>query len=107
PFATMILADLGAEVIKIERVDGGDDARHMPPFFGEWGAYFLGINRNKRSIALNFKKTEGLELVHKLARSCDVVVQNFRGGKAAQLGLAYGDFKKIREDIIYCTISAY
>ena len=107
PFATMILADLGAEVIKIERLDTGDDARQMSPFFGEWSAYFLGINRNKRSLALNLKDERGMNVIWELAPTCDVVIQNFRGGKAETMGLSYEHFKRVREDVIYCSISAY
>jgi crotonobetainyl-CoA:carnitine CoA-transferase CaiB-like acyl-CoA transferase len=107
PFASMILSDLGAEVIKIERVDIGDDARQMSPFFGEWSAYFVGINRSKKSVAINFKEAAGIEMIHQLAKTSDVVIQNFRGNKAKKMAMGYQDFKKIREDIIYCSISAY
>lgn len=107
PFATMILADLGAEVIKIERVDAGDDARHMSPFFADWSAYFAGINRNKKSVAVNLKDSAGIGLVLDLAGTCDVVVQNFRGSKAEAMGLGYEAFRQAREDIVYCSISAY
>jgi crotonobetainyl-CoA:carnitine CoA-transferase CaiB-like acyl-CoA transferase len=107
PFASMILSDLGAEVIKIERVEIGDDARHMSPFFGQWSAYFVGINRSKKSVAINFKEAAGIQIIHELAQNSDVVMQNFRGSKAKNMSMGYEDFKKIREDIIYCSISAY
>lgn len=107
PFSTMILADMGAEVIKIERLDKGDDSRQMTPFCGEWSVYFAGINRNKKSLALDIKHEQGMNVVYKLAASCDVVVENFRGGTAERLGLGYQKLKSIREDIIYCSLSAY
>lgn len=107
PFATMILGDLGAEVIKIERLDTGDDARQMTPFFGEWSAYFAGINRNKKSVAVDIKQEQGMEVIRELAATCDIVIENFRGGKAEKLGLGYDHMKAIRGDVIYCSLSAY
>ena len=103
----MILADFGADVIKVERIDGGDDARGMGPHRGEWGAYFVPINRGKRSIAINVTKPEGRELVLRLARSADVFVENFRGGKAAALGLDEAAVRAVKPDIIYGSLSAY
>src|SRR6185436_11909439 len=85
PFSTMILSDLGAEVIKVERIDGGDDSRGMGPHLGTWGAMFVPLNRGKRSIAINVTTPAGREAVLKLAAGCDVYVENFRGGKAVQL----------------------
>jgi crotonobetainyl-CoA:carnitine CoA-transferase CaiB-like acyl-CoA transferase len=103
----MILADLGAEVIKVERIDGGDDARDMGPHRGPWGAYFVPINRGKRSIAVDVTKTAGREIVLRLARSCDVFIENFRGGKAAKLGLDEAAVRACKPDIIYASLSAY
>ena len=107
PTATMILADLGAEVLKVERIDGGDDARDMGPHCGQWGAYFVPINRGKRSIAVDVTKPAGREIVLRLALNCDVYIENFRGGKAAKLGLDETAVRARKPDIIYASLSAY
>jgi len=107
PTATMILADLGADVIKVERIDGGDDARNMGPHCGEWGAYFVPINRGKRSIAIDITKPAGREIVFRLAEGSEVFIENFRGGKAAALGLDEAAVRARRPDIIYASLSAY
>jgi crotonobetainyl-CoA:carnitine CoA-transferase CaiB-like acyl-CoA transferase len=107
PTATMILADLGADVIKVERMDGGDDARAMGPHGGEWGAYYVPINRGKRSIAVDVTKPAGREIVFRLAGGSDVFVENFRGGKAAKLGLDEAAIRERKADIIYASLSAY
>lgn len=107
PTATMILADLGADIIKVERIDGGDDARNMGPHRGSWGAYFVPMNRGKRSIAVDVTKPEGKEIVYRLAQSCDVYVENFRGGKAKSLALDETAIRKHKPDIIYASLSAY
>src|SRR5271154_6013882 len=78
PCATMILAGLGAEVIKVERPGAGDDARHMAPEQDEWSAYFGAINRGKRSVAIDLATAEGVALVLRMAASCDVFVENWR-----------------------------
>ncbi|HSU70309.1 MAG TPA: CoA transferase, partial [Micrococcaceae bacterium] len=92
PFATMTLADLGADVIKIEQPGTGDDTRAWgPPFQGEEAAYFLSVNRNKRSMAVDLKSPEGREAVLKLAARADVLVENFRPGTAAGLGFGFDD----------------
>lgn len=107
PTATMILADLGADVIKVERMDGGDDARAMGPHGGEWGAYYVPINRGKRSIAVDVTKAAGREIVFRLASGSDVFVENFRGGKAVKLGLDEAAIRARKSDIIYASLSAY
>ncbi|HYL72973.1 MAG TPA: CoA transferase [Bryobacteraceae bacterium] len=107
PTATMILADLGADVIKLERMDGGDDSRDMGPHRGPWGAYFVPINRGKRSIALDITKPAGRETVLRLAKTCDVFIENFRGGKAAGLGLDEAAVRAHKPDIVYASLSAY
>jgi crotonobetainyl-CoA:carnitine CoA-transferase CaiB-like acyl-CoA transferase len=107
PTASMILADLGADIIKVERIDGGDDARNMGPHRGSWGAYFVPINRGKRSIAVDVTKAAGREIVYRLASSCDVFLENFRGGKAAKLGLDEAAIRARKPDIIYASLSAY
>jgi crotonobetainyl-CoA:carnitine CoA-transferase CaiB-like acyl-CoA transferase len=107
PTATMILADLGADIIKVERMEGGDDARNMGPHCGPWGAYFVPINRGKRSIAIDVTKPAGREIVFRLAAASDVFVENFRGGTAAKLGLDEAAIRARQPDIIYASLSAY
>jgi glutaryl-CoA transferase len=88
PYATMVLADLGADVIKVEHPDRGDDTRHWgPPFAGGESAYFLSVNRNKRSIGVDLKSAEGLEKITGLAADADVVIENLRRGALEKLGL--------------------
>ncbi len=108
PFATMTLADLGADVVKIEQPGTGDDTRQWgPPFQGDEAAYFLSVNRNKRSLAVDLKLTDGLALVRDLARRADVVVENFRPGTAARLGLGYDDLSADNPGLVYASISGY
>jgi crotonobetainyl-CoA:carnitine CoA-transferase CaiB-like acyl-CoA transferase len=107
PFSTMILSDLGAEVIKVERIDGGDDSRGMGPHLAGWGAMFVPLNRGKRSIAINVTKPAGRDAVLKLASGCDVYVENFRGGKAVQLGLDETAVRAHSPNIIYASMSAF
>lgn len=107
PTATMVLADLGADVIKVERTDGGDDARSMGPHQGPWGAYFVPLNRGKRSIAVDITKPAGRNVILRLARHCDVFVESFRGGKMDTVGLDEASVRAERPDIIYASISAY
>ncbi|MCS7125947.1 MAG: CoA transferase [Aigarchaeota archaeon] len=107
PFTTMLLGDLGAEVIKIEP-PGGDDTRGWgPPWIGEDSAYFMSANRNKKSIILDLKKIESREIVERLVKRSDVVVENFRPGVAAQLGIDYNTLSKINPRIVYCSISGF
>jgi len=103
----MILSDLGADIIKVERTGGGEDGRGMGPHRGEWGAYFVALNRGKRSIALDLAKPEGREAVLRLASGCDVFLENFRGGKVAALGLDEAAVRALKPDIIYASLSAY
>ena len=107
PCATMILAGLGAEVIKIERPESGDDARHMAPARDQWSAYFAAINRGKRSVAIDLVAPEGITLVLRLAAGCDVFVENMRGGKAEAMGLGEAALRSARPDIIYASLSAF
>ena len=108
PFCTMLLADMGADVIKIERPLRGDDTRHMgPPFVGGESAAFLAMNRNKRSVALNFKHERGIEAVRRLAADADVVIENYRAGTMERLGLGYGEFSRMNPSLIYCSISGF
>ncbi|XP_032920545.1 succinate--hydroxymethylglutarate CoA-transferase isoform X6 [Catharus ustulatus] len=108
PFATMNLGDLGAEVIKVERPGAGDDTRAWgPPFAGTESVYFLSVNRNKKSIAINMKDSKGIKLIKELAAASDVFVENFVPGKLAEMGLGYEDIKKIAPHIVYCSITGY
>ncbi|KAM9649292.1 succinyl-CoA:glutarate CoA-transferase isoform 2-T2 [Morphnus guianensis] len=108
PFATMILGDLGAEVIKVERPGAGDDTRAWgPPFAGTESVYFLSVNRNKKSIAINMKDSKGAKLIRELAAVSDVFVENYIPGKLAEMGLGYEDIKKIAPHIVYCSITGY
>jgi crotonobetainyl-CoA:carnitine CoA-transferase CaiB-like acyl-CoA transferase len=108
PYATMTLADLGADVVKIEHPAGGDETRTWgPPFAGGESAYFLSINRGKRSVALDLKDREGRGLALDLCERADVVIENFRPGGAARLGLDYEAVRNRRPDVVYCTISGF
>jgi len=108
PFCTMNLGDLGAEVIKIEEPGQGDDTRAFgPPFAGGVSTYFLSINRNKKSLAVNLKDPRGVEVVKRLARISDVVVENFRPGVAARLGIAFDQLRAENPRLIYCSISGF
>lgn len=107
PAAGMILADLGAQVLKVERPGSGDDARAMGPHRGEFGAYFTALNRGKRSIGVNLSQPAGREVVLRLACTCDVFLENFRGGKAAALGLDEASVRARNPSIIYASLSAY
>ncbi|HMV49465.1 MAG TPA: CaiB/BaiF CoA-transferase family protein, partial [Blastocatellia bacterium] len=109
--ATMMLADFGAEVIKIEEPIVGDPARHSRAGIfkkdGRPGAYFLATNRNKRSITLNLKHPAGREIFMKLAAEADVVVEGFRPGVMDRLGIGYDCLKTVNPRLIYCSISGY
>ncbi|MHB1909133.1 MAG: CaiB/BaiF CoA transferase family protein [Nitrososphaerales archaeon] len=107
PFCTMMLADLGAQVIKVEP-PGGDETRLWgPPFIGKESTYFLSINRNKKSIVIDLRKEKGLEIVNKLARGSDVLVENFRPGTTEKLGINYEKIRFVNPDIVYCSISGF
>lgn len=108
PFCTLMLGDYGADVIKIEIPETGDDTRHWgPPFIGDESAYFLSINRNKRSLTLNFKEPEAIKIFLKLVEKADVVVENFTPGVMKRFGLDYETVKAINPSIIYCSISGF
>jgi len=108
PYATMTLADLGADVVKIEHPAGGDETRTWgPPFAGGESAYFLSVNRGKRSVALDLKDPEGRQLALELCGRADVVIENFRPGGAARLGLDYEAVRERRPGVVYCTISGF
>ena len=108
PFCTMLLADMGADVIKIEKPAGGDDTRHMgPPFVSGESAAFLAMNRNKRSIVLDFKQKSGVEAARRLASDADVMIENYRAGTIDRLGLGYEEMSAANPALIYCSISGF
>ena len=108
PYATMVLADLGADVVKVEHPERGDDTRQWgPPFAGGESAYFLSVNRNKRSIGVDLKDAEGLERVKELAADADVVIENMRRGALEKFGLGYETLKKLNPGLIYCSITGF
>lgn len=108
PFCTMQLADLGADVIKLEHPERGDDTRNMrPPEIGGEAHFFLAFNRNKRSIAINLATGEGQALVDRLAGESDVLVENFRPGVMRRLGLDYESMAERHPELIYCSVSGY
>ena len=108
PLCTMVLADLGADVIKIERPGEGDDTRHWgPPFAGDDAAYFLSLNRNKRSIAVDLSTPQGADLVRRLARTGDVLIENFRPGLMARFGLDLPDLRSANPALVTCSLTAF
>jgi crotonobetainyl-CoA:carnitine CoA-transferase CaiB-like acyl-CoA transferase len=108
PYCTMLLGDLGAEIIKVEQPEQGDDTRSWgPPFVEGESAYFLAINRNKKSVCLDLRDEKDLEVAHQLVRQSDIVIENFRSGVMERFGLGYDDWRQQRPDLIYCSISGY
>ncbi len=108
PFCTLMLGDHGADVIKIEMPGSGDDTRHWgPPFIGDESAYFLSINRNKRSLTLNFKEDQAKDIFLQLVKGADVVVENFTPGVMERFGLGYEAVKTTNPKIVYCSISGF
>jgi crotonobetainyl-CoA:carnitine CoA-transferase CaiB-like acyl-CoA transferase len=108
PYATMVLADLGADVIKVEHPERGDDTRHWgPPFAGGEAAYFLSVNRNKRSIGVDLKTEEGLERIKRLAAGADVLIENLRRGALERFGLGYEALRETNPGLVYCSITGF
>ena len=108
PLATMTLGDLGADVVKVERPGTGDDTRHWgPPFAGEDAAYFLSLNRNKRSVAIDLRSPEGVEAVVRLAADADVLIENFRPGLMAELGLGLEELRRRNPRLVTCSLTAF
>jgi crotonobetainyl-CoA:carnitine CoA-transferase CaiB-like acyl-CoA transferase len=115
PWAGQLLADLGADVIKVERPGAGDDTRGWgPPFLknkdgsdSRESGYYLGVNRNKRSLTLSIEKPEGQDVVRKLAAKCDIVLENFKVGTLKRYGLDYDSLKQVNPGIIYCSITGF
>jgi crotonobetainyl-CoA:carnitine CoA-transferase CaiB-like acyl-CoA transferase len=107
PYCTMVLGDMGAEVIKVEKANGGDDSRQMGPYVNDESTCFSQINRNKKSISLNLKDERAREIFYRLAKDADVIVENYRPGVTKSLGIDYETLKIINPGIIYCSISGY
>jgi formyl-CoA transferase len=115
PYCAMMLGDFGADVIKVERPERGDESRSWgPPFVGKpyqsypgESAYFMAINRNKRSITVNLKNPDGQEIIRRLAAESDVFVENYRTGTLEKMGLGYEDLRLLNPRLIYCSISGY
>ncbi len=108
PYCTMMLADMGADVIKVEKPGGGDDTRRMgPPFIEGESAAFLGINRNKRSIVIDLRSEHGRGLARRMAQESDILVQNFRPGALERMGMGYEQLRELDPAIVYCTISGF
>ena len=108
PLATQTLGDLGADVVKIERPGEGDDTRHWgPPFAGDDAAYFLALNRNKRSVAIDLKTAGGVDAVRRLAAGADVLIENFRPGLMRELGLDLGELRRANPHLVTCSLTAF
>jgi CoA:oxalate CoA-transferase len=108
PFASMVMGDLGAEVIKIEEPGTGDSSRQIPPYFHEGESlYYISLNRNKKSVTINMKTEKGKNIFYELVKKTDVVIENYRPGITKKLGLDYESLRKINPRIIYCSITGY
>ncbi len=108
PYCTMVLADLGADVIKVERPEGGDETRSWgPPFAGGEAAYYLSVNRGKRSCALDLSQPEGRALALELCAAADVVIENFKVGGADRLGVGYEQVRERNPTVVYCSITGF
>lgn len=108
PLCTMLLADLGAEVIKVETIGRGDDTRQWgPPWLGNMSAYFASVNRNKQSITLNLKTERGVQIAHELSQNSHIVVENFKIGQMASFGLGYEHLRAINPALVYCSITGF
>jgi CoA:oxalate CoA-transferase len=107
PYCTMMLAELGARVIKVENPDGGDDSRRFSPFHGQRSAYFLSLNRGKESVALDLKCDKDHALFLNMIRRADVLVENFRPGTLERLSLGYGRLKELNPRLIYASVSGF
>ncbi len=108
PFCGLMLADYGADVIKLERADRGDDSRQWPPyFFGQLSHYYAAVNRNKKSLAVDLKTADGVEIARRLMSQADIVVDNFRIGALARAGLDYESLSQANPRLIYCSISGF
>jgi len=102
-----VLADLGADIIKIEPIESGDETRNFPPFIGGMSHYYIALNRSKKSIALDLKSPEGVQISRELAAQSDIVLENFRPGVMDRLGLGYETLKAENPSLIYCSITGF
>src|SRR5580704_16611906 len=108
PYCTQILGDMGAEIVKVERIGRGDDARAWgPPFWGHESATFMSVNRNKRSLAVDLKDERGLAIVERLLARADVFVQSLRAGAVEELGLGWARVSVLNPRLVYCSVTAY
>jgi len=108
PLATMVLGDLGADIIKVERPGHGDDTRRWgPPFSGQDAAYFLSLNRNKRSVVIDLKQQEGVAAVRRLTSDADVLIENFRPGLMKELGLGLDELRAANPRLVTCSLTAF
>jgi crotonobetainyl-CoA:carnitine CoA-transferase CaiB-like acyl-CoA transferase len=107
PFCSMMLGDMGAEVIKVEEPGKGDDTRSWPPFSGGEATYFMSVNRNKKSLTLNLKAPEGQEILRSLIKKGDVLLENFRPGTMDKLGFGYAALAELNPRLVYCSISGF
>jgi crotonobetainyl-CoA:carnitine CoA-transferase CaiB-like acyl-CoA transferase len=107
PFCTMMLGDMGAEVLKIEEPNHGDDSRGWAPFIDGWSSFYLALNRSKKSVALDLKSAGGAAALRRLIESAEVLIENFRPGSLRELGFGYEDLAKINPRLIYCSIAGF
>ena len=107
PFCAMLLGDMGADVIKIEEPAAGDDARGWAPFVGDWSAYFLGVNRSKRSLALDLKQAGAPDVLRRLLADADVFIENFKPGSLDKLGFGYDQTRTLNPRLVHCSVSGY
>ena len=107
PFATMMLADLGADVVRVEAPDRPDWVRMLPPFDGDVSAWHALLNRNKRSLAIDLKQPGAIEVIHRLVQTYDIVVEQFRPGVMDRLGIGYASLSAANPRLIYCAITGY
>lgn len=107
PYCTMVLGDMGADVVKVEKFPAGDDTRLMGPYINEESYMYMMVNRNKRGVCLNLKTDEGLQVLYQLIKDADVFIENYRPGVTKKLGIDYETLKSINPSLIYCSISGY
>src|SRR5438874_12667884 len=107
PFCTMMLGDMGAEVLKIEEPAHGDDTRGWGPFINGTGSFYFALNRSKKSVALDLRTSAGASALRRLVEAADVLIENFRPGSLAELGFDYASTSRINPRLIYCSIAGY
>jgi CoA:oxalate CoA-transferase len=107
PYCTMMLADMGAEVVKVEAIETGDDSRQFGPYINGESAYFMSVNRNKKSMTMNLKKPESIALIKQMVGKVDVLVENFKPGTMEKLGIGYEVLREINPKLIYAAASGF